>query len=292
MEGLVGNDKINAVVTGSITFPSESPATNELTSYEFTTGTAGNYTVTTKNGELTMTNASVAITIKAADDGWTYDGEAHSNTSATVTSGELLEGDELVAEAAGSVKDVADTAEGNNPIAEGYKIMHGEEDVTDNYVITPVAGKLTINPKAVTVTAKNAERDNRAASSDPAFEADVEGTLGEDKVEYTFSRENPEVIEPGTYENEIIVTGKEAQGNYIITFVPGTLTITDATDPLFNLTELFVYNSAKNQWASQGWYRLKKQEAGILTNKPLGECVSGLGKGKERPSDSDNPDTL
>ena len=58
VEGLVGSDAINAVVTGSITFPSESPVTNVLTSYTFTTGTAGNYTVTTKNGELTMKKAS------------------------------------------------------------------------------------------------------------------------------------------------------------------------------------------------------------------------------------------
>ncbi|MBQ3281630.1 MAG: InlB B-repeat-containing protein, partial [Eubacterium sp.] len=62
VSGLVGDDAISAVVTGSITFPSESPVTNELTSYTFTTGTPGNYSVTTANGQLTMTNAEVAIT--------------------------------------------------------------------------------------------------------------------------------------------------------------------------------------------------------------------------------------
>ena len=50
VEGLEGNDAIDAVVTGSITFPSESPAANVLTSYKFTTGTPGNYNVTTVNG--------------------------------------------------------------------------------------------------------------------------------------------------------------------------------------------------------------------------------------------------
>ncbi|MBO7446201.1 MAG: InlB B-repeat-containing protein, partial [Bacteroidales bacterium] len=45
VEGLVGSDAISAVVTGSITYPSESPVTNVLTSYEFTAGTPGNYTV-------------------------------------------------------------------------------------------------------------------------------------------------------------------------------------------------------------------------------------------------------
>ena len=87
-----------------------------------------------------MTTASVAITITAASQAWTYDGEAHQNTAVTVTSGELLEGDELVAVATGSVTNVADTADGNNPVAAGYKVMHGTEDVTANYVITAVAG--------------------------------------------------------------------------------------------------------------------------------------------------------
>ena len=135
---------------GSITFPSESPVTNELKSYEFTTGTPGNYSVTTANGQLTMTKAEVAITITAASDEWTYDGAAHSNNAVTVTSGALLTGDTLVATATGSVTNVADTAEGNNPVAEGYKVMHGDEDVTANYTITAVDGTLTINPKAVT----------------------------------------------------------------------------------------------------------------------------------------------
>ena len=136
VEGLVGNDAISAVVTGSITFPSESPVTNEVTSYEFTTGTAGNYSVTTANGQLTMTTAEVAITITAASQEWTYDGKRIQNTTVTVTKGELLTGDTLVATATGSVTNVADTKDGNNPIAEGYKVMHGEEDVTANYVIT------------------------------------------------------------------------------------------------------------------------------------------------------------
>ena len=43
------------------------------------------------NGQLTMTNASAAITITAASDEWTYDGSAHENTTVTVTSGTLFE---------------------------------------------------------------------------------------------------------------------------------------------------------------------------------------------------------
>ncbi len=146
VEGLEGDDDLTAVVEGSITFPSQSPVANVVKSHTFTAGNANNYTVSYENGELTMKNASVAITITAASQAWDYDGKPHSNPEVTVTSGGLLTGDTLVATATGSVTNVLDTEEGNNPIAEGYKIMHGTEDVTASYVITAVAGTLTINP--------------------------------------------------------------------------------------------------------------------------------------------------
>ena len=143
-----------------------------------------------------MTNAEVAITITAASQAWTYDGSAHTNATVTVTSGELLEGDELVATATGSVTNVADTATGNNPIAAGYKIMHGEEDVTANYVITTEAGTLTINPKAVTVTAQDKEFTYTGeAQSWPEY--DVSGLVGDDAISavvegsITFPSESP-----------------------------------------------------------------------------------------------------
>ena len=151
VDGLVGSDAITAVVTGSITYPSESPVPNVLESYEFTSGSPGNYNVTTVNGKLTMSNASVAITITSASGDWIYDGNAHSDNTVKVTNGELLTGDTLVATATGSVTNVSDTATGNNPIAEGYKIMHGDVDVTANYTITAVNGTLTIKPASATV---------------------------------------------------------------------------------------------------------------------------------------------
>ena len=229
VDGLIGDDKIEAVVTGSITLPSESPVTNELTSYEFTTGTAGNYTVTTANGQLTMTNASVAITIKAADDEKTYDGSALTNAEVTVTSGELLEGDKLVATAEGSATNVADTKTGNNPIKAGYKVMHGAEDVTANYKITTEAGTLTINPKAVTVTAE----DKTFAYSGTAKtwpEYDVDGLIGDDKIEavvtgsITFPSESPVTNKLESYK---FTTGDSK--NYKVTTKDGQLKMTNAS---------------------------------------------------------------
>ena len=263
VEGLVGDDAISAVVTGSITFPSESPATNELTSYEFTNGAASNYNVTTVNGELTMKTAEVAITITAADHEWTYDSNAHTNTEVTVTKGKLLEGDELVAEATGSVINVADTEEGNNPIAEGYKIMHGEEDVTANYVITPVAGTLTIKPKAVTVTAKSEEftYDGTAHSNDGY---DVDGLVGEDAISavvtgsITFPSESPVTNKLESYE---FTTG--TPGNYDVTTADGELTMTNASAAI-TITA-----------ASQAWTYDGKAHSNAAVTVTKGELLEG-----------------
>ena len=229
VEGLVGDDAITAVVTGSITFPGESPAVNKVDSYEFTKGKPENYSVTATDGELTMAKADAAITITAASGEWTYDGAAHTNSAVSVTSGKLFEGDELVASATGSVTGVSDTKEGNNPIADGYKIMHGTEDVTANYVITTVAGTLSIKPTAV-ATPKEEQKPVQKqklvgnGSEQGLSENGKEQELitapaslpdGCKAIEYstdggkTWSEKIPTGIEPGTYTIQVRYVGDE-----------------------------------------------------------------------------------
>ena len=81
----------------------------------------------------------------------------------------------------------------------------------------------SIKPKAVTVTAEN--KTKQFGATDPEFTAKAEGTLGEDKVTYTISREPGE--DAGTY--AITASGEESQGNYTVRYVAGTLTITPKT---------------------------------------------------------------
>ena len=85
--------------------------------------------------------------------------------------------------------------------------------------------ELTITPKPVTVTANSDSKTYGAA--DPEFTATVEGTLGSDTVNYKLNRETGEDV--GTY--KILAIGDAAQGNYSVTYYPGTLTITAATRP-------------------------------------------------------------
>ena len=243
--GLVGNDSISAVVTGAITFPSESPVTNKLTSYEFTHGTSGNYNVTTVDGSLMMTTATRVITITAASGEWTYDGTAHSDSTVTVTSGSLLAGDSLVAKATGSVTNVVQTATGNNPIAAGYKVMHGTEDVTSNYVITANAGTLTINPTQVTVTANSPQLTyDGKAQSDSGYV--VQGLVGNDAISavvtgsITFPGQSPVTNTLASYS---FIVGDA--NNYSVTTANGNLMMTNASVAI-------TLTAASGEWTYDG----------------------------------------
>ena len=242
VEGLVGNDAVEAVVSGSITFPSESPVKNQVTSYSFTAGSADNYTVTTADGVLTVNKAAVGITITAASGEWVYDGKEHTNSAVTLT-GTLFPGDELTAEAEGSVKDVKDTADGNNPVKSGYTVKHGGEDVTENYIITPVAGTLSITPKSASVTV-DAGQGKIYGEIDPALTATVEGAVGEEKLNYELSREKGEDV--GDY----AITVREGDNpNYTVAATPGTFTVSPLSGVIVTVTgktNETVYDSEKH----------------------------------------------
>jgi uncharacterized repeat protein (TIGR02543 family) len=84
---------------------------------------------------------------------------------------------------------------------------------------------VTITPKPVTVTVKNANKNYGA--KDPSFTATVEGTLNNDSVKYDLNRAAGESV--GTY--AINATGAKEQGNYKVTYVPGKLTINSVYVP-------------------------------------------------------------
>ena len=107
--GTVGMDAVSAVVEGSILYPSQSPVDNKIVSHTFTSGEESNYTVQYVDGSLTMEyGEQLEITITAASESFPYDGNTHSNTSVIVTEGNLIEGDQLVAESTGNVVNVID----------------------------------------------------------------------------------------------------------------------------------------------------------------------------------------
>ncbi|MDO4869295.1 MAG: MBG domain-containing protein [Bacillota bacterium] len=245
VDGLVGDDSIDAVVTGTITLPGQSPVVNKIDSWDFRNGEKSNYRVKTRDGRLTMNTAARAITIKAADGTWTYDGKAHADGKVTITDGELFAGDRLVAAAEGTVTDVADTKTGNNRIAEGYAIMHGDEDVTANYVITAASGTLTVKPAKVTVTAASHEYTyNGKTHKDNTYT--TEGLIGTDAIEavvsgsITYPQQSPAVNKLESYQ---FTSGNE--GNYTVKTVDGELTMNAAASPL-------TITAASQEWTYDG----------------------------------------
>ena len=96
----------------------------------------------------------------------------------------------------------------------------------DNYKTKTVEYTLTVTHKPVTVTANN--KSKVFGEKDPELTATVAGTLGDDTVDYTLSREAGENV--GKY--TITPSGKAEQGNYSVTYATGTLTITSQSiDP-------------------------------------------------------------
>ena len=127
-----------------------------------------------------------------------------------------------------------------------------------NYKDVTVDYTLKVTRKAVTVTADN--KSKLFGETDPKLTAKVAGTLGNDTVDYTLSRETGEDV--GKY--TITASGKTEQGNYSVTYVAGTLTITsqsidpgkdpekpnpDYTGAKVNSPSDEVYDGKKHKWS-------------------------------------------
>ena len=268
VDGLVGDDALTAVVEGSITFPSESekqPVPNVVKSHEFTAGDAKNYSVSYKDGALTMKKANRVIVIQAMSTSWPYDGYPHEDSTVFVAEGDLFDGDELDARAEGSVTNVAD-GEGeenqeNNKIVDGYKIMHGNVDVTDNYAITPEHGHLAIYRASLTVTFNDTSKTY--GDPDPTFtyrldgivkgntEDEVRAELEEGNMSKEITREYGKDGKDGEDVGEYVIKetldATETTANYKITYVEGKLTINPRPITLTAASEDFEYNGDDHQ---------------------------------------------
>ena len=171
-----------------------------------------NYSDVTADYTLKVTPRSVTLTSETASK--TYDGTPLTKPEVTVTGDGFVQGEVTDIKATGSVTNVSEGSVTNT-------IVYTTTDkfVPGNYNITKDEGKLSITPLAVTVTAKDYTK--YVGEKDPAFEATVTGTINNDTVSYTISREAGETA--GTY--PITPAGAVAQGNYTVTYKAGTLTI-------------------------------------------------------------------
>ena len=178
------------------------------------TDVSGNYTINYRPGTLEVTRKSVSVI--ADDDVKVYDGTPLYKDSYHHT--ELAQGDRIVSVTVTGMRTGIGTAE-NVPSDAVFENAKGE-DVTANYAISYVKGNLYVRAKPVTVTVNDLSKE--FGQLDPEFTAAVDGVLPGDTIEYQLSREEGE--EPGEY--VITASGSRINGNYEVTYVSGTLTIT------------------------------------------------------------------
>ena len=182
-----------------------------------------NYAVTKTPGTLTITKAEIAkyVTLTTADVTEVYDGKAYAAGTATAadTNGNTLKIEYQKADGSWTENPTEITAT-NVSDSKTVNVRVSSEGNYEGYVTG--TEKLTITPKAVTVTADDLSKIYKEV--DPELTATVTGTLGNDKVDYKLSREKGEDV--GDY--AITPAGEEEQGNYKVTYKPGTLTIVAA----------------------------------------------------------------
>ena len=175
----------------------------------------GNYTVTYEPGKLTITKAERAKDIEVVNYKNVYDAGNH-----TIEVKNLVDGDKVEYSYDGGKTWTTDLKQYKDVTAE-VKIQ--VKVTNDNYKpVDTKTGTVEITRRPVTVTANSYQKT--FGETDPEFTAKVKGTLGNDKVDYKLSREKGENV--GTY--TITPTGDEKQGNYTVTYKPGSLTIVAA----------------------------------------------------------------
>ena len=233
---LAEGDKIESVtITGSITEVGSvdnvaSAAVIKAGSEDVTP----NYDITYVPGKLTITASTKELKVIANSNSWVYDGKQHSDGGYTVTFGDetytvkagesatLSTGDKVTATITKQVKNVSDTATGNNEIVT-LTIEHADQYAN----VTKEAGTLTITQKALTITADSDEKfyDGTPLTKDGYTNSELaEG----DKIESVTITGS--ITEVGSVDNvasaAVIKAGDEdVTGNYDITYVTGTLTV-------------------------------------------------------------------
>ena len=260
--GLVGNDAITVTVVGEIRYPTATPVVNEVKGYEFTAGKASNYSVTTANGELTMswpTAQKVVVTANSATR--TYDGTPLTDGGYTVEFGgqtyhlaagqsqELANGDVLTVQIEGSVTDVEPSPTANKIVS--VSIMNGTTDVHHIYNVQSKNGELQVTPMPLTVTAGSDSKvydgtaltKNSYTSTDPA----AGDTLA--SVTVTGSQTNAGSSENIASNAKLMRGDRDVTANYAIEYLPGTLTVTPVTDKvtvtITGYTDTVTYNGAE-----------------------------------------------
>ncbi len=215
--------------TFTVTYSTPATVTSPVGTYPInatvTGAAAANYNITVVPGTLTITpagtggTAGLVITVNNASRPYNT-----ANPTFTGTLSGLLNGDTVTVTY--STPATITSPVGNYPIT---ATVSGT--AAANYTITVNPGTLSITPTntALVVTVNNATRPYGTAN--PTFTSTISGALNGDTFTVTYSTAATIASPVGTYTINATVSGANI-ANYIVTVVPGTLTITTAAAPL------------------------------------------------------------
>ena len=204
--------------TFTITYATTATATSPTGTYPIVPtvsgSAAGNYNVTTSNGVLTVTPATLTVTANNATRSYGTANPVFTGTTAGLVNGDTVS------------TTFNSTAVTNSPVGT-YPIVPTVSGASSNYTVVTVNGTLTItqNPSSLVVNVNSATRPYGAPN--PNFTGTVTGVIPGDDVVVTYVTTATPTSPAGNYAIGANVSGTSA-GNYIATIHPGTLAITPA----------------------------------------------------------------
>ena len=235
-DGFVDGEVTDIKATGTITTVGE--VDNDIVYTKEAGYKDSNYIITPVIGKLGITQSTKDLKVVANSNSWEYDGKFHADGGYTVTFGtetytvaagesaKLSTGDTVTAIITKQVKNVADSADGNNAIVTltiGNKAQYAN--------VSQANGTLTITAKPLTIKANDAEKVYDGTPLTKNSFTNTELAKG-DVLTATVTGSQTNV---GSSDNvasaAVIMAGEEnVTANYTITYEKGTLTVTPVTD--------------------------------------------------------------
>ena len=224
--GLLGNDRINYTISrpgkgtdeDAGTYPDAIVPTGEQRQ--------GNYAVTFVPAPFTITEAGALVLTAAGYEG-VYDTKTHTvAASVNVPAGTTIE------YSTDNGATWTRTAPQIRDVGTAQVLVRA---TNRNYETQQTAVTLQVTPASVTVRANDLTKIY--GEDDPALTATVTGVLDDTEIVYTITRPSKGQDElPGEYADAIVPTGDAVQGNYAITYAPGTMRIVEALGLGLNVT--------------------------------------------------------
>lgn len=233
--GFVEGEGATYAFTGSQTVVGSSPNAFDYTLNEGTK--AENYDIEKTEGKLTVTDREEAdkyeITVTANSATETYDGTEKTASGVTGTTSTNDKGAQFTVEGLSATVSGTDAGEYTNEVS-GTPVVKDAagNDVTSQFKVKTVNGKLVIDKRAVTIKPKNA---TKAYDGKPlkAIEWEIVSGSFVDGQSIADPQYNGSQTVPGSSESSITKWGY-AEGtnaaNYNITAAKGSLTVTDRAD--------------------------------------------------------------